>query len=52
MKDIARRLDAYIQTHPFDSGDSECETILDQFYQAYAEFHQNNHAVTSAGLLP
>ena len=37
MKDIARRLDAYIQAHPFDSGDSDCETVLDQLYQAYAE---------------
>ena len=42
MKDIARRLDAYIQTHPFDAGDSDCETVLDQLYQAYAESHESD----------
>ena len=42
MKDIARRLDAYIQKHPFDSGDSDCETVLDQLYQAYAESHESD----------
>ena len=42
MKEIARRLDAYIQTHPFDSGDSSCETVLDQLYQAYAESHESD----------
>ena len=39
MNDISRRLDAYIQAHPFDSGDGDCETVLDQLYQAYAESH-------------
>ena len=34
MKDIAHRLNAYIEKHPFDSGDSDCETVLDQLYQA------------------
>ena len=42
MKDIARRLNAYIQTHPFDSGGSACERVLDQLYQAYAESHESN----------
>ena len=42
MKEIARRLDAYIQAHPFDSGDSDCETVLDQLYQAYAESHESD----------
>lgn len=28
--------------HPFDSGDSECETVLDQLYQAYAESHESD----------
>jgi len=30
MKDITHRLNAYIQKHPFDSGDSDCKTVLDQ----------------------
>ena len=42
MKEIARRLDAYIHAHPFDSGGSSCETVLDQLYQAYAESHERD----------
>ena len=30
MENIAKRLNAYIITHPFDPGDSDCETVLDQ----------------------
>ena len=44
MNEIARRLNAYIQAHPFDSGDSDCETVLDQLYQAYAESHESDPA--------
>ena len=42
MKDIAHRLNAYIQAHPFDPGDSDCESVLDQLYQAYAESHESD----------
>lgn len=49
MKEIARRLDAYIQEHPFDSGDSEYDTILDQLYQAYAESHECDPAEIGDG---
>ena len=42
MKDITHRLVAYIQAHPFVSGDSDCETVLDQLYQAYAETHESD----------
>ena len=42
MDKIAQRLKAYIDTHPFDSGDSDCETVLDQLYQAYAESHESD----------
>ena len=49
MKEIARRLNAYIQKHPFDSGDSGCETVLDQLYQAYAESHESDPAEISDG---
>ena len=42
MENIAKRLNAYITAHPFDSGDSDCETILDQLYQAYAESHESD----------
>lgn len=42
MKDIAHRLSSYIQKHLFDSGDSDCETVLDQLYHAYAESHESD----------
>ena len=42
MKDIPSRLNAYIQKHPFDSGNSDCKTVLDQLYQAYAESHESD----------
>ena len=30
MDKIAQWLKDYIDTHPFDPGDSDCETVLDQ----------------------
>ena len=42
MKEIACRMNAYIQKHPFESGNSGCETVLDQLYQAYAESHESD----------
>ena len=42
MNEIAKRLNAYITAHPFDPGDSDCETVLDQLYQAYAESHESD----------
>ena len=42
MDKIAEWLKAYIDTHPFDPGDSDCKTVLDQLYQAYAESHESD----------
>ena len=42
MNEIAQLLDTYIQAHPFDSDDSDCETVLDQLYQAYQESHESD----------
>ena len=42
MDKIAEQLKAYIETHPFDSGDSDCETVLDQLFQAYQESHESD----------
>ena len=42
MDELAQRLKAYIEARPFDPGDSDCETILDQLYQAYAESHESD----------
>ena len=49
MKDIAHRLNAYIQKNPFDSADSDCKSVLDQLYQAYAESHENDPAEIGDG---
>ena len=42
MNKIIKQLKTYIEAHPFDSGDSDCETVLDQLYQAYAESHESD----------
>ena len=42
MDKIANWLKAYIDIHPIDLGDSDCETVLDQLYQAYAESHESD----------
>ena len=49
MRDIAHRLNAYIESHALDLGDSGCETVLDQLYQAYAESHESDPAEISNG---
>ena len=49
MDEIAQQLKAYIDTHPFDPGDSDCETVLDQLYQAYAESHESDPPEISDG---
>ena len=42
MDSIAQRLKAYIETHLFDPGDSGCETVLDQLFQANQESHESD----------
>ena len=42
MKSISEALKTYMQTHPFDSGDPDCKTVLDQLYHAYAESHERD----------
>ena len=42
MDNIAQRLKAYIESHPFEPGDSDCETVLEQLYQAYAKSHESD----------
>ena len=42
MDNIAKRLVSYMDKHPIDLGDSDCETVLDQLYQAYAESHESD----------
>ena len=42
MDNIAKRLKAYMDKHPIELGDTDCETVLDQLYQAYAESHESD----------
>jgi hypothetical protein len=49
MIDIAKRLNNYIKAHPFDSGNSNCETVLEQLYQAYIESHDTDPPEISNG---
>ena len=49
MRDLAQRLKAYIDAHPFESGDSDCETVLNQLYQAYAESRESDPPEVQAG---
>ena len=49
MKNLAHCLDAYIENHALDLGDSNCESVLDQLYQAYAESHESDPPEISDG---
>ena len=40
MKTIPKAMKAYLETHPFDPGDDDCATVLDQLYLAYANSHE------------
>jgi hypothetical protein len=42
MHNIAKRLISYMDKHPIDLGDTDCKTVLDQLYQAYAESHESD----------
>ena len=42
MDKIAEKLKTYIDTHPLDLGEGNCETVLGQLYQAYAESHESD----------
>ena len=42
MKSISETMKAYMLAHPFDSGDPDCRTVLDQLYRAYAESHEHD----------
>ena len=49
MNKITKLMNDYITTHPFNSGDSDCKTVLDQLYQAYAESHESDPSEISNG---
>lgn len=49
MYNLAQRLKAYIDAHPFDAEHSNNETVLDQLYQAYAESRESDPPEIQAG---
>lgn len=49
MDNLAQRVKAYIDAHPFDGGDSGCDTVLDQLYQAHAESHEKDASEINEG---
>ena len=49
MDNIAKRLASNMDKHPIDLGDTDCETVLDQLYQAYAESHEYDPPEISEG---
>lgn len=42
MKTIPELLKAYMDTHPFEAGDSGCQSVLELLYQIYSESHEND----------
>ena len=42
MKTVSEALRTYLQTHPFDSGDPDCTTVLDQLYHTYTDSHESD----------
>ena len=49
MQSFAEALKAYTRAHPFDAGNGDSETVLDQLYQAYAESHESDPPEISEG---
>ncbi|MBE6959604.1 MAG: hypothetical protein E7448_02640 [Ruminococcaceae bacterium] len=49
MEQFLQRFRSYIETHPLDTGDEDCPTVLDQLYQAYAESHESDPLEIQAG---
>ena len=49
MQIFAEALKAYTRDHPFDPGNGDAETVLDQLYQAYCESHESDPPEISDG---
>lgn len=49
MLPISEALKAYTRDHPFDPGNGDAETVLDQLYQAYCESHESDPPEISEG---
>ncbi len=49
MKPYFEALRDYLQIHPYDIGDPDCENILDLLYRAYAETHESDPPEIQSG---
>ena len=49
MQSFAEALKSYTRNHSFDAGNGDCETVLGQLYQAYAESHESDPPEISEG---
>ena len=49
MQSFTEALKAYTRDHPFDAGNGDCETVLGQLYQAYAESRESDPPEISEG---
>ena len=49
MQSFAEALNAYTHNHPFDAGNGDAETVLDQLYQAYCESQKSDQPEISEG---
>ena len=49
MQSFAEALNAYTRDHPFDVGNGDSKTVLDQLYQAYSESHESDPPEISEG---
>ena len=51
MKSVSEALRNYLQTHPYDTGDPDCENILDLLYRAYVETHESDPPEIQSGFM-
>ena len=42
MVDVAQKLREYIDSHPFDAGTGNYQSVLEQLYQAYSDSHESD----------
>ena len=49
MKSISQAMRDYLKTHPYDTGDPDCENIRDLLYRAYAETHESDPPEIQSG---
>ena len=49
MKSVSEAMRDYLQTHPYETGDPDCENILDLLYRTYAETHESDPPEIQSG---